>query len=280
MSMPPRVHNMLDSMARLPGLRQALEKHHARQFAENNTRFPFLGVYPDFQSAEAAAPATRPSSYDNPDSALMYRDRLKRLFPTDYPALFWLQKLFADGLCDVFELGGHIGVSYYAYQKVLAYPDGLRWTICDVPAVMQRGVGYAEHHDPLKRLHFDGDMHRAADADIFMAMGVLQYLPESLGERLAALPRLPRHLLINLTPLHPQESYFTLQTIGTAFCPYRIDRESTFLDELTTLGYVVRDAWINPDKSCIIPFYPEHSLHHYHGYYLEQAGPPNAQPVA
>lgn len=272
MSMPARVHRALDALAATLPLRPLLERRLRRQFVENHNQNLFLGVYPSFAAAEQAAPKTKPLGYDNPDSALMYRDRLRRLYPTDYPVLFWLQRLLSEGVRDLFELGGHIGVSYYAYQSVLTYPDGLRWTICDVPAVMQRGQAYARHHDTVGRLRFDGDMARAERADVLLAMGVLQYLPESLGERLAALRRRPPHLLVNLTPLHPQHSYFTLQSIGTAFCPYRIDRESAFLDSLAALGYRVVDAWINPDKSCIIPFHPEHSLHHYHGYYLRLDG--------
>jgi hypothetical protein len=32
------------------------------------------------------------------------------------------------------------------------------------------------------------------------------------------------------------------------------------------------DHWNNPDKSCPIPFYPEHSLDGYHGFYFRLEG--------
>ncbi|SCC91367.1 hypothetical protein THIX_10408 [Thiomonas sp. X19] len=42
---------------------------------------------------------------------------------------------------------------------------------------------------------------------------------------------------------------------------------------LLALGFLSwRQAWTNPDKACEIPFHPRHSLHHYHGFYLQRTG--------
>ena len=265
-----RAHHWLDRLTTLPGLRQACAIRYERRFAGNRRENLFRGVYDSFEAAAATAPAARPLGYDNPDSALMYRDRIQRVYPSDYPVLFWLQWLFAQGCTHVFELGGHIGISYYAYQTVMSYPDALRWVVSDVPAVMERGTAFARNKDGLGKLSFDGDFSHAAEADVLMALGVLQYLPETLAQRLAGLPRLPPHLIVNLTPLHAERGYFTLQSIGTAFCPYRIDVLQRFIDGFKALGYTVRDAWINPEKSCEIPFHPQHSLRHYHGFYLRR----------
>lgn len=261
-------HHWLDRLSTTPGVRQFLAARYARRFADNTRENLFRGVYESFDAAAASAPAVKPLGYDNPDSALMYRDRIQRVYPSDYPVLFWLQQLLAQGSSRIFELGGHIGISYYAYQTVMHYPEALRWIVSDVPAVMERGAALARNKDTLGKLSFDGEFAHASDADVFMALGVLQYLPETLAQRLASLPSLPEHIIVNLTPLHPECAYFTLQSIGTAFCPYRIDVLQQFIGGLTALGYRVRDAWINPDKSCEIPFSPSLSLHHYHGFYL------------
>jgi len=259
------VGRMVDGLTQMPGLRQLLyEVRFRRNLRENLYR----GVYASFDAAAAAAPANEPLGYDTAAAAGMYRDRMKVVFPTDYPVLFWLQQLFAKGCTQLFELGGHVGVSYYAYQTVMSYPDTLRWVVSDVPAVMERGAALAKNQDELGKLSFEGDFSKAAQADVFLAMGVLQYLPETLAERLASLERKPRHLLLNLTPLHPERAYFTLQSNGTAFCPYRIEQMSAFLDSLKALGYTVRDTWINPDKTCKIHFHPKLSLDRYYGFYL------------
>lgn len=101
-------------------------------------------------------------------------------------------------------------------------------------------------------------------------MGSLQYLPDTLAARLAALASRPRHLLLNLTPLHETRSFFTLQSIGTAYCPYRICAAGPFIESLANLGYDLVDQWENPEKRCEIAFHPEHSLDRYHGFHFRQ----------
>lgn len=265
-----RAHRLVDRLAEAPGMRAWLGSRYERRFAANTSENLFRGVFPSFEQAAASAPASRPIGYDHPEPAAMYRQRMKELYATDYPVLFWLGQYLQRGARSLFELGGHVGVSYYSYQKVLAYPAELRWTVHDVPAVMERGRALASNVDSLGQLLFAPDFAQAAEADVFLAMGVLQYLPQTLAERLRSLSRMPPVLLLNLTPLHPRASYFTLQSIGTAFCPYRIDREDEFVASLQQLGYRQRDAWINPDKSCPIPFHADRSLSYYRGYCFER----------
>ena len=211
-----------------------------------------------------------PLGYDNPAAAAMYVERTRKTYPTDYPVMFWLQKLLAQGFTSVFDLGGHIGVSYYAYRRYLTYPSTLRWTVHDVPAVNQRGREVAKERDADRYLSFSEDFNAVDGMDILIALGSLQYLPETLASRLAKLQKPPRHLILNLTPLHEQNSYFTLQSVGTAFCPYRITAIPTLLKALEELGYASVDHWENPDKKCSIPFFPRHSLDRYHGFYFER----------
>ena len=265
------VHHLLDGMANAPDIRAWLASRYERRFAANLDENLFRGIFDTWQRTADSAPESRPIGYDHPEPATMYRQRMKQLYATDYPVLFWLSHLFQNGGHRLFELGGHVGVSYYSYQKVLSFPSDLQWTIHDVPAVMDRGRALAKNVDDLGRLRFAPAFSDAVGADVFLAMGVLQYLPNTLSERLSELSALPRVLLINLTPRHPDKAYFTLQSIGTAFCPYRIDREQDFVASLQKLGYQMRDAWINPAKSCEIPFYPEYSLDYYRGYHFQRA---------
>jgi len=271
-------HILMDRLADLPPLGALRRQRAEAAFANNTDANLFRGVYPSFDAAQASAPPTRPLGYDNADAAGMYLERIKRIYPSDYPVIFWLQKLFAQGQSSVFDLGGHIGIGYYGYQRYLDYPPGLRWTVSDVPAVMARGAEIAIERDPAGRLGFNGNFAGAGGVDVLLALGVLQYLPDTLAQRLAALAQggaqLPRHILLNLTPLHVQgnggQDYFTLQSIGTAFCPYRIAAYATFLEGFTRLGYQIVDRWQNPDKHCHIAFEPTHSVEMYHGFYLRR----------
>lgn len=263
-----KAHHAIDRLAELPPLRNIVSRRYDRQFENNLRQNLFRGVFPSFSAAESSAPKTRPTGYDNADAAAMYVERSKKIYPTDYPVMFWLQKLFGAGCSTCADLGSHIGVSYYAYRQYLSYPKNLRWTVHDVPAVMERGRQLAADNDSDGCLGFDDNFRHVSGVDIFMAQGSLQYLPDTLAEQLQTLSIPPKHLLLNSTPLHKDVSYFTLQSIGTAFCPYRITALGNFIESIEALGYSMADHWLNPDKHCEIPFHTTYSLDEYHSFYF------------
>jgi putative methyltransferase (TIGR04325 family) len=260
-----------EALAGLPLLGAILRGRYEREFAESRDANLFRGVYGSYEEALATAPASLPKGYDNPASAGMYLDRTRKTYPTDYPVLFWLQKLVREGRRRIFDLGGHIGVSYYAYRRYLDYPADLTWRVHDVPAVMEQGRRHAAEKDAQRQLSFADDFADARHAEILLAMGSLQYLQDTLAERLAKLAARPPHVIVNLMPLHERASYWTLQSVGTAFCPYRITAAGEFLASFEKLGYALVDTWENPDKKCPIPFHPGHSLDRYHGFYFRRS---------
>jgi hypothetical protein len=190
------------------------------------------GVF-DSYAAAAAAPPSRPLGYDHDDAAEMYRDRIGQIYPSDYPMMFWLQHALAQGARRVFDLGGHIGLSYYSYATRMALPQDLSWQVCDVPAVVDHGRREAVARDGARRLQFSrfrrGRPGRRA---------VHRRLPAvSAGDPGTArvnAPRKPEWLLVNLLPLHPTRGYWTVQSIGTAYCPYRIQHDSGFFQDIRT----------------------------------------------
>lgn len=226
----------------------------------------YRGVFPTFAEAQASIPERQAQGYDNASSAAFYRERTRRVFLNDYPMMWWLAKFFASGSRDVFDLGGHIGIAYYAYQRYVDFPEGLRWRIMDVPAVMDAGQAWAAEHDSLGRLSFTASQEDADGADVLFAAGSLQYLDYTLADLLTTLQRLPTHLLLNSVPIHIHDTYFTVQNTGVSCCPYRVTAEREFVDGLRALGYTMRDRWENTDRRCDIPFYPAHSLDRYFGF--------------
>lgn len=267
--------NVFDRVAALPGFSQFRRRRFEKRFSTHvEGGFGgnlYRGVFASFEAAQASAPAGKPIGYDNPAAAALYLERTRRIYPSDYPVIFWLERMFRSGLTSVFDVGGHIGIGYYAYRKYLSYPPGLKWTVHDVPAVIAQGRELAKTMDQPRQLSFAEDAAAASGYDIFFAAGSLQYLPITLAELLQPLSKRPRCLILNLLPLHPSESFFTLQSMGAAFCPYRISQFGAFVKALTQLGYVQRDAWENPDKRCIVAFDPEHSLDRYYGFTFELA---------
>jgi len=263
--MTGRVQRTLEAVGGLPGLRQLRKSRFDAAFASSQRIGCCRGVYETAAQAAGHAPATRPLGYDNEDAAGMYRDRLSRVFSSDYPMMLWLQKTFTAGARSVYDLGGHIGLAYYAYQRHVTFPLDVSWTVHDVPAVLESGRREALTSDPARRLHFSDRIDVASGMDLFFTAGCLQYLEDSLAQRLAALPKKPEWVLVNLLPLHEERAYWTVQSIGTAFCPYRIQHKKTFFGELDAIGYELVDTWENPDKSCWVAFEPEYSLDRYYG---------------
>jgi putative methyltransferase (TIGR04325 family) len=267
-----QLHAALDKAFSLPGIRQWRQGRYDAGFRQGQYGGECRGVYRSYAEAAAAAPRTLPLGYDHDAPAAMYRDRIDRVFPSDYPLIHWLGVAFAAGAEKVFDLGGHVGVSYYSYQKYLAFPPKLAWRVSDVPAVMRSGEELARTRDARRALSFVPAFDAASEADVIFTSGCLQYLEKTFGQLLATLPRRPEWLLVNLLPLHESEAFWTVQSIGTAFCPYRIQCRKDFIAELEALGYEVLDQWSNPEKRCRIAFDPAHSIEGYWGAALRLRG--------
>jgi putative methyltransferase (TIGR04325 family) len=248
----------------LPG-RAATRRDTEQRFRENARENLFLGVFDTFEAAAASAPPTRPLGYDNPESAALYLKRL-RVDDYDYPALFWLSQALAEGLRGVGDIGGSVGIKYFAFGRILRLPPEMAWRVIEVPAVVRRGREFASERGVAGALQFDDDLAAIDGLDVLLASGSLQYLPLTLPEILAGLGKRPRRIIVNTTPMHATRNYFTLNSVGTAFCPYRVQHAETFVHSVSRFGYRLRDEWRNVGKRMEIPFHPEESLDDYSGF--------------
>jgi putative methyltransferase (TIGR04325 family) len=249
----------------LPPVRWARRRRFDQRFATPAGGGACRGVYATFAEAARSAPSTSSLGYDSTDAASMYRDRLDRVFPSDYPVLYWLQRLMTDG-AHVLDLGGHVGVSYHAFRPYLPTVSTVRWTVHDVAAVMAAGRALAVERQAAHELGFADALPDAAAADVFFAAGSLQYLEPTVDDLLRSLVALPRWVVINKTPTHPRRSFVTLQHIGVSYCPYRIHAAGAFPEWLAPLGYRCMDQWENPDLTCVVPFADDAGPITYRGY--------------
>lgn len=232
----------------------------------------YYGMYESYAAAQSAAQdlstRTLPASYDIDAAGRLYRENLRNIRVSDYPLVYWLGRLLAEGQRRIFDLGGHIGVSYYGFRHYLDYPPDLAWTVHDVPAVMAAGRKWAAEHDPQGKLAFAGSPDAADGQDILLSTGALQYLDYTLPELLQRLRAKPRHVLVNLTPMHPSRSFFTLQNLSIAICPYRIMSVPEFTSGMEALGYRMLDHWQSFERSLHVPFEPECEVDSYHGFHF------------
>ncbi len=263
------LHRLKASLKRLPGVELYLRRRYEKAFAELPQANLFRGIFASFPDALHSAPPTKSLGYDHEAPATMYRDLLSEVFPRDYPALLWIAHLLSE-TNSLFDFGGHIGVSYYSFQQFIKFPMGLRWRVWDVPAVIQQGNALAGEKQE-SRLSFTNEISDADGFDIFYAGGSLQYSEATLTQLLSKLRAKPKHLLIAKLPMTDAKACVTLQSIGTAFCPYRIFNRAEFMQELAQLGYALVDQWITPELCCEIPFHSDYHRIPYAGFYFRLA---------
>jgi len=229
----------------------------------------FKGIYESYQEAIGYSPETKTIGYDNKAPAGMYKDRVGKLYPYDYPVLFWLEKILDDDNNRVFDFGGHIGLSYYSYIKYLSIKK-INWLVYDLDEVVNAGIEFAREQDKAHQLNFTRDLSEASGFDVFLASGSLQYLEGNLTDILSGLSDWPKYIVVNMLPAYKGKGFYTLQNIGTAFCPYQIFNNDDFINGVLDNGYELFDEWRNEDKACEVAFEPEHSLDHYKGYIFKK----------
>jgi putative methyltransferase (TIGR04325 family) len=256
------------ALGRAPGILAIRRRLYERSFARRQRVNMYRGVFDSFGAAARSAPPTKPLGYDNPAAAEMY-DEVNAPTLRDYPALFWLQRAVAAGQRAIFDLGGHVGIKYYAFRDRLAPSEPLRWQVCDVPAVVARGAQLAAAREAAEQLRFTSEWRDIAGADVVFASGSVQYLETPIGTMLAASAARPSYVIINNAALHPSRSFFTLNSIGVAFCPYRVQSEPELSAEIEALGYRRVDRWETP-RTFRIPFEPDYDMDYFVGLVFER----------
>jgi putative methyltransferase (TIGR04325 family) len=256
--------------AKIPWLERVAGAAYARYFnaADGAQVRLFRGIYPDFATAAREIPSNRLAGYDNAESAQRVIGEWLTIYPYDYPIMFWLEKLLPE--CRLLlDWGGNVGLKYFAYRKYLTYPAGMRWSVCEVPAVAEAGRVVAER-EGARDLSFTTTFEDLPLADILLAAGALHFIDDPFGIMREA-AALPKHLLLCKVPVYDRPTAVTLQNMGTSICTYRLYNRDEFVANVEALGYRLVDEWRTPDgSSCIIPFYPEHAIEAYSGFYFER----------
>src|SRR3954470_24047447 len=145
----------------------------------------YAGVYRTFDEAKSSIPPRQAQGFDNQTAAGFYRERLEKVFPADYAALFWLQPLLKEST-RIFDFGGHVGLHFYSWRKMLSLPASVRWIVAEVPAVCAAGTAIAKERGTSDQISFtDGGLAACDGTDVFFSGGALQYLePDALPKAL------------------------------------------------------------------------------------------------
>jgi putative methyltransferase (TIGR04325 family) len=252
-----------------PIIKGARARRHHRHFLSESGFGSYYGLYESFQQACASLPESE--GYDQEHLAEEFIPRMDSLFAYDYPVLFWLDRAFSSNARSVFDIGGAVGVHFYAYQKLLTYPDGTTWQVCETPAMARVGRGIAESRGD-KRLTFaDVLSTREVNFDVWLSAGALQYIENGYpGELLGPCKARPAHVIFSKLPVIEGEGFVTSQNIGTnSYSPFHVFGRARFMDEMESLGYRLIDTWPVPERSLYLPGHPEKRLKSFSGMYFQ-----------
>lgn len=240
-----------------------------KKFATNQYLNLFKEIYTTFEEAAKAAEKYEVKGYDNKDSAQMYKDMCDKLFPEDYPTLYWINRI-NDDIENVLDFGGHVGIKRYAFRNYLPNINKAEWKVYDLPKVIEEAKELNKVIDPEGKLNITfQDTIKKEKIDLFLALGSFQYIPTEVGNVLEELGEKPKYLLIRV-PLTKKDTFVTLNHIGTTVCPYIIRNEDEFLKNVLDLGYELEDKWVSPNKIAEIPFFEDYSVYGYTGHLFKR----------
>jgi putative methyltransferase (TIGR04325 family) len=240
-----------------------------RQFLSKKGHGAYFGVFENFAAARASLPPN--PEFDQAALAAEYVDiRTRKVFEYDYPMIVWLDHAFRDGASKVLDIGGSVGVHYYAYQKYLQMPAGLSWRVVEVPSMAKLGREMAQKTRG-GALTFSEDLVPAlSGSDIWIAAGSLQYFESARpGDLLKQCARRPRHILLNKIPLYAGEDFVTTQNIDQgSFTPLHVYNRRRYIREIEAMGYALEDQWPVHERSLYLPGHPEKSFPCFSGLYF------------
>lgn len=227
------------------------ESSYRRRFIENRQDNLFMGSFGDFEAAAASAPTRAAIDFSDVAAPL----HIPQVQFSDYPSVFWLGRALSEGMRSVLEVGGNVGARYYAFRRMLSYPPDLRWTISESKEMVARGRELAARRQVGDQLAFVTDDQPASDAhDVVYASGSLPYLPIRISDIIAAQPSKPKRIILNMIPVHPERTLYTLNSSDAGISPCRIQHHDELLTELLSAGYERRDGWRNTGMNIRIPF--------------------------
>ena len=262
-----RIKNLLKSVA--PTF--ILDAYAQRNFfAEPGWYATHLGAFDSFREAnEYIKKYSHPTGYKlNHEEWL--KERLQ-ISSHDYPVLFWLYKIFnSENITNLFDFGGSVGVTYYAFSKYFTYPSNLHWTVCELPEVVDSGKKIKERLGG-EQLLFTTDRQLMRAADIFYISGVVHYIEEKLSDLLEKNNARPEYIIINKMPLSQTNEFVTIESGGGGYYPCKIEREASFISSMKNIGYNEADRWKCVEHKMNVILHPELSFASFRGFIFKKS---------
>jgi putative methyltransferase (TIGR04325 family) len=211
------------------------------------------------EEAQAVATKIGLGGHEEESNISLHLQKGERARLSDYPVMFWLQKNLGS-IQRVLDLGGNVGNLYYCYEKYVAFPSDLVWTVYDLPRTVLAGRKLA-HERGAEKLRFIDQMETLEECDLLLSSGSMHYLEPPLLDLLRSSHRLPRWVIINRAPLSKDHAFCTVQKDYHIAVACRIEKLNSVLSGMDDLGYALTDQWREPDRHVKLPLFPSHSVH-------------------
>lgn len=229
----------------------------------------YLRAFDTLEQAETAIAPYAQGGHEHSANADNHLELSRAARPSDYAALFHLQRLLPR-IRRVFDLGGNVGNLFYCYGHYLSLPEDVSWQVHDLPDNMARGRQLALQRGA-HQLSFTDDWSDASGADLLLISGALHYMRQSPAEMISALDRPPEHILINRTPLTEARPFATIQDGGAFRVACMVNNRDAMLGALDRIGYRLEDSWQAAELSLAVPADPAHTVPCYSGLLLRRA---------
>lgn len=266
------LQTILRGVKKAPGIRHWNQQRKLDFYLSPRGYGAHWGRFESFAEARAWLPAS--PEFQLETLADEYLEiRTQRVYTFDYPVMYWLRRAMEAGAARIFDIGGSVGVHYFAYRKYLPdYPPALEWHVSDLPLVTRRGRELAARENEPSLTFTDAMDASLIDHDVWLAAGVLEFIEDSpLDQLLAQARRRPQHVLLNKLPLHEGDDFVSTQNIGHGcFVPHRVYNRARYVAGIEALGYRLVDSWDVPERSFIIPGQPAASFDAYTGLYFRR----------
>ncbi len=189
--------------------------------------------------------------------------------PSDYPVLYWLNRIQTEGLV-LFDYGGGAGQLFYQYSALLC-PGLIReWIVMDLPEVVAIGVDVAQQRCA-QGLRFSTSVRDCRGCDIFLASGAFHYWERTVRDLADETAELPPHFILNRSPFREDGDPFVgIQRGSTWAIPFLARTPSGIEREFSELGYELVDRWLVPEKTFSLALLPGHRSP-YMGFYFRRS---------
>ncbi|HEY4849138.1 MAG TPA: methyltransferase, TIGR04325 family [Methylocella sp.] len=252
----------------LPGVRSML-----------NAVAGYQRPFPTFADAAAAIAGDEGGGHSHSYYIERTFRNAKKARPSDYPALFHLQRLLPQ-IRTVFDLAGGLGNAFYCYSKYMDMPAGLSWRVLELPETSRIGAELAkERNEP--RLHFAAKWDEAEGVDLLIITGALHCFEKPLSRMISELRRKPHYVLINRAALVDCPEFATIQEGGGYRLACFLYNRDELIRGFESLGYELIDFWqiAEPEHYVVMTCYPDRSVKAYSGLFLRLNEPGNARLV-